>query len=317
MKDYYYILGIKRTANKDEIKTAYRKLSNKFHPDKNNADDFFEERFKEINEAYRILIDDQSRNNYDEKKRRDPNISYTNNDTSSSKDISKRGNIKVNFRFKNRNVFIIFIFLSINLFFYRFYEKEYKVNSNITDAEKLTILLDFPVSYNNLTDAYGIVLSNIQNGNGLKLLDEYRNGGIFDADIETSLQFIYCVEARCALKKYKINILLVELDKFKSSKMVVKIDPDKDSEIANFFYNPEYTLHDFYTTIPIFPYNNGTYDIYCATNNERKPFNFIGTAEELSKIKAYKFSSYETCLMWCDWIELMKLPKGELTEDDL
>ena len=56
MKDYYYILGIKPNASTDEIKKAYRKLSLKFHPDKNDGDKFFEERFKEINEAYENLI---------------------------------------------------------------------------------------------------------------------------------------------------------------------------------------------------------------------------------------------------------------------
>jgi curved DNA-binding protein CbpA len=68
MKDYYYILGIKKDATLDEIKKAYRKLSMKFHPDKNEGDEFFAERFKEINEAYEILSDNQKRQVYDGKK---------------------------------------------------------------------------------------------------------------------------------------------------------------------------------------------------------------------------------------------------------
>jgi len=52
MKDYYYILGINQTSGLEEIKKAYRKLSFKFHPDKNDGDVFFTERFKEIQEAY-------------------------------------------------------------------------------------------------------------------------------------------------------------------------------------------------------------------------------------------------------------------------
>jgi len=55
IKDYYYILGIARDASQDEIKKAYRKLSTKFHPDKNDGDKFFAERFKDINEAYETL----------------------------------------------------------------------------------------------------------------------------------------------------------------------------------------------------------------------------------------------------------------------
>ncbi len=66
MKDYYYILGVKSNSTEKEIKSAYRKLSLKFHPDKNEGDKFFEDRFKEINEAYEILGDLQRRKKYDE-----------------------------------------------------------------------------------------------------------------------------------------------------------------------------------------------------------------------------------------------------------
>lgn len=66
MKDYYYILGVTKNATRDEIKKAYRKLSLKFHPDKNADDDgFFEARFKEINEAYECLSDPTRRRQYD------------------------------------------------------------------------------------------------------------------------------------------------------------------------------------------------------------------------------------------------------------
>lgn len=65
MKDYYYILGISESASPDEIKKAYKKLSTKFHPDKNDGDEFFSNRFKEILEAYENLIDPIKRNIYD------------------------------------------------------------------------------------------------------------------------------------------------------------------------------------------------------------------------------------------------------------
>lgn len=64
-KNYYYILGINSNASSEEIKKAFRKLSHKFHPDKNDGDKFFEERFKEIQEAYETLIDDEKRRLYD------------------------------------------------------------------------------------------------------------------------------------------------------------------------------------------------------------------------------------------------------------
>lgn len=65
MKDYYYILGINNDATEADIKKAYRKLSLKFHPDKNDGDKFFEERFKDINEAYENLIDSNRRRLHD------------------------------------------------------------------------------------------------------------------------------------------------------------------------------------------------------------------------------------------------------------
>lgn len=65
MKDYYLILGVSINAKEEEVKAAYRKLSKKFHPDSNNQDKFFEERFKDIQEAYSVLIDPISRENFD------------------------------------------------------------------------------------------------------------------------------------------------------------------------------------------------------------------------------------------------------------
>lgn len=64
MKDYYYILGLEPNANLQDIKTAFRKLSKKFHPDVNDGDPFFTERFKEIQEAYETLSDTNKRKRY-------------------------------------------------------------------------------------------------------------------------------------------------------------------------------------------------------------------------------------------------------------
>lgn len=66
MKDYYYFLGISQDASEEDIKKAYRKLSLKYHPDKNENDDFFAERFREIQEAYGILSDPAKRKTYDQ-----------------------------------------------------------------------------------------------------------------------------------------------------------------------------------------------------------------------------------------------------------
>jgi len=88
IKDYYYILGLSQNASSDEIKKAYRKLSIKFHPDKNDGDKFFEERFKDINEAYETLIDDAKRKIYDALLRTGsaskPGENYSNNNQNTS-----------------------------------------------------------------------------------------------------------------------------------------------------------------------------------------------------------------------------------------
>lgn len=81
MKDYYYILGINENSNQNEIKKAYRKLSLKFHPDKNDGDKFFEERFKEITEAYEILNDSKKREYYDFVRSNKDNNEYSKNET--------------------------------------------------------------------------------------------------------------------------------------------------------------------------------------------------------------------------------------------
>ena len=63
--NYYKILEVKKTATNSEIKTSYRKLAVKFHPDKNQGDSKAAEKFKEITESYETLRNAEKRKKYD------------------------------------------------------------------------------------------------------------------------------------------------------------------------------------------------------------------------------------------------------------
>ena len=102
MKDYYYILGIDKNATLDEIKQAYRKLSIKFHPEKNEGDKFFEERFKEINEAYEILVDFNKRKVYDDARNFTKSESdYHRSNSNDNKKTNYYENVRPNSQYQN------------------------------------------------------------------------------------------------------------------------------------------------------------------------------------------------------------------------
>src|ERR671933_119235 len=65
-RDYYETLGVSKTASEDEIKSAFRKLARKYHPDVAKDKKAAEEKFKQINEAYEVLSDPEKRKKYDQ-----------------------------------------------------------------------------------------------------------------------------------------------------------------------------------------------------------------------------------------------------------
>ncbi|MBN2415007.1 J domain-containing protein [bacterium] len=69
VKDYYKILGVDEKADAKQIKSSYRNLAKKFHPDANPGDSTAEDRFKEISEAYDVLGDEKKRRQYDQMKK--------------------------------------------------------------------------------------------------------------------------------------------------------------------------------------------------------------------------------------------------------
>ena len=64
-RDFYDVLGINKSSSPEQIKTAYRKLAVKHHPDKNPGNKASEDKFKEASEAYGILSDQEKKQNYD------------------------------------------------------------------------------------------------------------------------------------------------------------------------------------------------------------------------------------------------------------
>ena len=64
-RDYYEVIGVSKNADQSEIKKAYRRLAKKYHPDVNDSDHDAEEKFKEVNEAYEVLSDENKKAQYD------------------------------------------------------------------------------------------------------------------------------------------------------------------------------------------------------------------------------------------------------------
>ena len=65
-RDFYDVLGVQKGSSGGELKKAYRKLAMKYHPDRNPGDEKAEHNFKELNESYEVLKDEQKRAAYDQ-----------------------------------------------------------------------------------------------------------------------------------------------------------------------------------------------------------------------------------------------------------
>ncbi|EKQ51002.1 MULTISPECIES: DnaJ domain-containing protein [unclassified Clostridium] len=96
MKDYYKILNISTEASKDEIKKAFRSLAKKYHPDRNKNDTDALRKFQEVNEAYEVLNNEDSRRKYEQeffkaKNTREANSTDNRSNNSSNKKYQDKG----------------------------------------------------------------------------------------------------------------------------------------------------------------------------------------------------------------------------------
>ena len=132
MTNYYKTLEIDKSASKEDIKTAYKKLALKYHPDKTqdiNKKSEYEEKFKQLSEAYEVLSDEQKKQNYDNGQ----NIIIQNNPF----DIFKT---TFNFNPQNDNIFDINIngFTNINLSNTNVHSTSINTTTQIINNKKIT-----------------------------------------------------------------------------------------------------------------------------------------------------------------------------------
>ena len=125
MKDYYKILEISINATKDDIKKAFRGLAKKYHPDRNVSDTSALKKFQEVNEAYEVLSNEDSRKEYDKKL---SGFKQGNGKETNSKN-SKTNNEKTKYQDKSESI------ENLNKYFESFFG--FDGNSNKVNEDKL------------------------------------------------------------------------------------------------------------------------------------------------------------------------------------
>lgn len=126
MKDYYKILNVSMNANNDEIKKAFRALAKKYHPDRNPDDKDALTKFQEVNEAYEVLSNEESRKKYDQ------NISgfkSRNNDREANNKNNKSSSDNKKYQDKSESM------ENLNKYFESFFG--FNANSNDINKDKL------------------------------------------------------------------------------------------------------------------------------------------------------------------------------------
>lgn len=174
MKDYYYFLGISENASEEDIKKAYRKLSLKYHPDKTDNDEFFENRFREVQEAYETLINVDSRKVYDQnfsvpKSFRNNLPPYIKTFSANKIRVKKGEEIIINWQTQNADVVKILPFGLEK----SYGERTFKINE-FTDG-KFQILLHATNSALQKTSVKGITITEIFDNDREKIKSEVQD----------------------------------------------------------------------------------------------------------------------------------------------
>jgi hypothetical protein len=97
-------------------------------------------------------------------------------------------------------------------------------------------------------------------------------------------------------------ILVFVLLQIVGASQVIKRDPRDRKDVANVFYNSQYTLFDLRSDEPIFPGEDGIYHIYYASNEYKIPRSFDGPPSKLESLTHYKFKDFLSCKLWCDGV---------------
>lgn len=172
--DYYDILGVPQDSTKEEIKRAFSILAHQFHPDKNDGND---KRFKQLTQAYRILSDEKSRREYDQRYRnvhkddfsdKEKENTRSEKDTKSSEEsILNKNNTRPTFQFVYFFSFCIFLFFVISLI----------VVFSETYGQKINSIQDYrstgsnSVNLSNMLPVKTTLSTTYQESNSTKLLD--------------------------------------------------------------------------------------------------------------------------------------------------
>ena len=122
----------------------------------------------------------------------------------------------------------------------------------------------------------------------------------YEQAVQDTIEMIEAAELAVSKEAKTTNKVKIKEEGFSNSgsNYVIR-DPNVGRDVANVFYNSNFTLFDLYTDEPIFPGKNGVYQIYYASNEDRTPRSISATAAELEEFYFYKFKNYQNCLDWC------------------